>query len=386
MADAINIDDLRRRARRKLPKALFDFVDGGAMDERTLAANRDDFAALTFLPKALVGVGERRQTRSVLGQELATPLVLSPTGMTGLFGPGGEVAAAKAAQAAGAGYCVSTMASTSIEELAREIRGFWFQLYIQRDREVTKALVERAAAAGCPVLLVTIDVLVPGRRERDRRNGYTVPLKITPRNAIDVLSRPAWLWRFLTGPKLTFGNFAEIESRRFDITTVADYVGSQFDPAITWDDIAWLRSIWRGKLVIKGILRPEDARLAREQGVDGISVSNHGGRQLDSTLSAIAALPAVLDAVGDDLEVLLDGGVRRGGDVLKALALGARACLIGRPFLYGLAAGGEAGVGQALQILRDEIDNVQALLGCPDLDKLDRSYLLENGSPWPANR
>jgi L-lactate dehydrogenase (cytochrome) len=213
---------------------------------------------------------------------------------------------------------------------------------------------------------------------------------MTPRNVADVLRRPAWLWRFVAGPRLTFANFAHIESRRFDITSVAAYVGAQFDQALSWKDVEWLKSIFPGKLILKGIVRPEDARLARDHGADGLSVSNHGGRQLDTGISAVAALPAIAEAVGDDLEIVMDGGVRRGTDVIKALALGARACLIGRPFLYGLAAGGEAGVGEALGILRDEIDNVQTLLGCPDLERIDRSFLVDgpvNGrSPWPANR
>ena len=308
MAKAVNIEDLRRRARRRLPKALFDFVDGGAYDELTLAANRDDFSTLKLLPRAMVDVGERRQTRRVLGQELALPLVLSPTGMTGLFGPGGEIAAARAAAAVGAGYCVSTMASTSIEDLAKAAPGFWFQLYIQKDRGVTRALVERAAAAGCPVLCVTTDVVVPGRRERDVRNGYTVPPKITPRNALDFLSRPAWLWRMLSGPKLTFANFAEIESRRFDITTVSQYIGAQFDPGLTWKDIDWLKSFWPGKLILKGVLSAEDARLARDHGADGLSVSNHGGRQLDHGRGGLDVLPEVVEAAGGKAEIIYEIG------------------------------------------------------------------------------
>ena len=277
MAPIVNIEDLRQQAKRNLPKQLFDFVDGGAMDERTLAANRDDFGALRFLPRTLIDVGQRKQATSVLGQELAMPIVLSPTGMTGMFGPGGEVAAARAAKAAGAGYCMSTMSSTSIEDLAaaegKDGWRFWFQLYIQRDRGVTRALVERAAEAGCPVLAVTVDLAAHGRRERDVRNGYTVPFKLTARNTAGVLARPRWLWQFLTGPKLTFANFAHIESRRFDFTTVAAYIGEQFDPAITWKDIEWLKSFWPGKLIIKGIVSPEDARLARDHGADGLLVS-----------------------------------------------------------------------------------------------------------------
>ena len=384
--EAVNLADLRRQAQRRLPKVIFDFVDGGAMDERTLAANSGDFAELRFRPKALVDVGDRRQTVRVLGQELSLPLVLAPTGATALFGAGGEIAAMRAANAAGAGYCVSTMATTSIEDLAAVRRGFWFQLYIQRDREVTRALVERAAAVDCPVICVTIDTVVQGRRERDLYNGFAVPPKLTPRNAWDFLTHPAWLWRMATGPRISFANFAHIESRQFDLTTIAKYIGEQFDPSLTWRDIDWLKSIWPGKVAIKGILSAADARLACEHGVDAVIVSNHGGRQLDDAVSAISALPEVVAAVGERCEVLLDGGVRRGSDVVKALALGAKACMIGRPFLYGLAAGGQAGAGRALQILRDEIDSVQALIGCPDLDRIDRAFLSLPDAPWPANR
>ena len=383
---AVNIEDLRRAARRKLPKAVFDFLDGGAIDERTLAANREDFESLRFLPRTLVDVSARSQAVELFGQTLETPIILAPTGLTGLFGPGGEIAAARAARAAGAGYCVSTMATTSIEELAEQVPGFWFQLYIQRDRGVTKALVERAAAADCPLLCVTVDLAIQGQRERDLRNGFAVPPKLTPATALDYLSRPSWLRRIVSGAPINFANFAHIESRRFDLTTLVHYIAEQFDPSVTWADIDWLKSIWPGKLALKGVLSAEDARHAADRGIDAVIVSNHGGRQLDGASSSIAALPAIVDAVEGKIEVLIDSGIRRGGDVVKALALGARACLIGRPFLYGLAADGEAGVGRALSILKGEIDSVQALIGCPRLEALDRSFLADAGRPWPANR
>ena len=279
------------------------------------------------------------------------------------------------------------MATTSIEELAAG-PGFWFQLYVQRDRGVTRALVERAAAAGSPILCVTVDVVVQGRRERDLRNGFTVPPRITARNALDFLA---------PGLALAHGDEAAQNLRQLragagpgkwrggGVTTVARQIAAQFDQSVTWQDLAWLRDLWPGKLVVKGILAAEDARRALTCGADGVVVSNHGGRQLDAAVSSIAALPAVVEAVGEDLEVLLDSGVRR-GDIVKAMALGARACLVGRAFLYGLAAGGKAGVGQALGILRDEVDTVQALLGCPDLAGLDRSFLFDGGADWPANR
>jgi L-lactate dehydrogenase (cytochrome) len=383
---AVNIEDLRRQARRKLPKPLFDFVDGGAMDERTLAANSGDFARIRFLGKALAAVGERQQNVQVLGQDFGMPLILSPTGLTGVFGPGGEAAAARAAKAAGAGFCSSTVATTSIEALAQIHPGFWFQLYIQRDRGFTRALVERAAAAGCPVLCVTTDTVVAGKRERDIRNGFSVPPKMNAHNFVDFLLRPGWLWRMATGPRISFANFPDQGGGRTQFATVSQQIASQFDPDISWNDIAWLKEFWPGKIALKGVMHPEDVRRAVDNGVDGIIVSNHGGRQLDGAISTIAALPAVVEAADGRLDVLIDSGIRRGTDVVKALALGAKACMIGRAFVYGLAAAGEAGVGQTLSILRGEIDNVQALIGCPDIRQVDRSFLQENRQPWPANR
>ena len=385
-AAAVNIAELRRLARRRLPKAVFDFVDGGAQDERTLAANTGDFADIRFLPRQLVDVSTRRAGVRVLGQDLTLPIILAPTGLTGMFGPGGEVAAARAAAAAGAGFCLSTMATTSIETLAQTSKGFWFQLYVQRDRDVTRRLVERAKAAGCPVLMLTTDTVVQGNRERDARNGFTVPLKLTAGRALDFARRPAWSLRMALGPPVTFANFVEGKQGRMSFISVAQHAARMFDQSLNWKDIDWLKSIWPGKLIIKGILRPDDARRAADHGADGVVVSNHGGRQLDDVPSTIAALPPIVDAVGGRLDVLIDGGIRRGSDVVKALALGAKACLIGRAFLFGLAAGGEAGVGRTLQIFTEEIDRVQALIGCPDLAQMDRSFLLQPPPTWPANR
>lgn len=382
----LNIDDLRQEAKRALPKALFDFVDGGALDERTLHDNRAHFANYRLLPKVMIDVAQRSQAVEVLGQRFDTPLILAPTGMTALFGAGGEIAAAKAANAMGAGFCLSTMASTTIEDVAKVRPDFWFQLYIQKDRGLTRSLVERAAAAGCRTLFVTVDLAVQGQRERDTRNGFTVPPKLTVKNAIDFLSHPRWLWRMATQGPFTFANFKGINERDFNFTTLAHYIGQQFDPSLTWKDIDWLKSIWPGKVGVKGLVRAEDARIAADHGADAVVVSNHGGRQLDNTVSTISALPAVADAVGDRLDVLIDGGIRRGSDVLTALALGAKACLIGRPFVYGLAADGEAGATKALSILKGEIDAAQALIGCPKAAEIDRSFLAETERPWPANR
>lgn len=382
---AINIDGLRQRAKSKLPKAVFDFVDGGAMDERTLRHNSDDFAEIRFLPKALVDVSAISLGTTVLGQPQTIPLILSPTGITSFFGQGGEVAAARAAKAAGIGYCLSTMATTPIETLARVRDDFWFQLYVQKDRGFTRALVDRAYAAGSRVLCLTVDTVVSGRRERDLRNGFTVPPRITPANALDFISRPQWLWRMASGPRMTFAHFEQMFAGH-GFVSIAKQVGDQFDRNLTWKDVAWLKSIFPGKVAIKGILHPQDARRAIDNGADGIIVSNHGGRQLDGATSPIRALPAIVDAAAGRAEVLLDGGVRRGTDIAKALALGAKACMIGRPFLYGLAAAGEAGVGEAIGILRSELENTLTLLGCPDVTNLDPTFLEPAPRGWPANR
>ena len=385
MPATVNIEDLRLHARRKLPKPIFEFLDGGAEDEITLRANRGDFSKITFNARMFVDVSGRRAAVRVLGQDMAMPFMLAPTGLAGAFWPQGDVLAARAARAAGIGYCLSTNSTTSIEEIAPHHPDFWFQLYALRDRTLMRRLIERAKAANAKVLVITVDLAAHGRRERDTRNGFTVPPKLTPSNVMQFASRPGWLWRLMNNPGLTFANFAAMQSQEQGIIPLSKFVSTQFDPSISWKDLAWIREIWPGKIAIKGLLAVEDARIAVDHGVDGIIVSNHGGRQLDSAPSAIAALPRIVDAVGDKTEVLIDSGIRRGSDIVKALALGAKAALVGRAFLYGLATGGGPGVARSLDILRGEIDNTQALIGCPDLAAIDRSYLLESGRPWPAN-
>jgi L-lactate dehydrogenase (cytochrome) len=378
--NAINIADLRRQARQQLPRAVFEFVDGAAQDELTLGANRSDFERIWFAPRTLVDVGERRQSARVLGQDFSSPLVFGPTGLAGVLWPHGDVVTARATAQAGIGYCLSTNANGSIEEIAAQARkDFWFQLYVQRDRGMARSLVERARAAGCPTLVVTVDLPVQGPRERDVRNGFTVPPRLGPDNVFDYARRIGWLWRMATGPRIRFGNLEGAGGERNNLTTVAQHIGKQFDPTVTWEAIDWLRGLWPGKLALKGILHPDDARLAVQHGVDAVIVSNHGGRQLDGAPSAISALPGIVDAVQGQAEVLVDGGIRRGADVVKALALGAKACLIGRASLYGLAAGGPAGVARAIEILRDEIDITLTLLGRPDVTKLDRTALRPDG-------
>ncbi len=371
---AITIEDLRELARRRLPRALFDYVDGGAHDETTLEANREDLRRIAFRPRVLVDVGERSLETELLGAKQALPLVLAPAGNAGMLSRRGEIAAARAAEKAGIPFCLSTMSIVSMEDVAAGTsRPFWFQLYVMRDRGLTRSLVERAQAAGASALVFTADLPVSGQRDRDLRNGFTVPPRLTPANLLDVLRHPRWIVDVLLGPRITFANLADSSAGGSDIVSVARHVALNFDPSITWRDIEWVRSIWRGPLIVKGILSPEDARLAAQSGADGVVVSNHGGRQLDGAPSTISVLPAIADAVGDRLTVIFDGGIRRGTDVLKALALGADACMIGRAFLYGLAAIGEAGVARSIEILKTEMDTSLALLGRRSIAELDRN-------------
>jgi len=377
IARALTIDDLRRLARRRLPRAVYDFVEGGAGDERTVTRNRAAFDRLLFRPRVLVDVSKREQATTVLGQRVATPVLVSPTGMAGLCWPKGEVAAARAAHEAGTIYTLSTHSSCSIEEVAAEAPGpLWFQLYVWQNRDLTRSFVERARAAGYRALVLTVDVPIISRRERDIRNGFTIPPRITVRNALDTLRRVGWMRRVLLGQRLTLANLVGAPGApRTDIVTLGGVANRQVDPSVAWADLAWFRSLWSGPLLLKGVLTAADARRAADHGADGLIVSNHGGRQLDGAPASVEALPEVADAVGDRIEVLLDGGVRRGADVVRALALGARAVMVGRPYLYGLGAGGSTGVRRALDILAGEVDHTLALVGVPRVGDLDRTVV-----------
>ena len=367
----LTIDDLRRASRRRLPRAVFDFIDGGAEDEVTLRRNRQAFERIALVPRVLVDVREVDLATTVLGQRMAAPLLLAPTGLCGMATSRGEIPAARAAMAAGLTFTASCMSSVTLEDIAREAPGqHWFQLYVWRDRGITRDLVERAAAAGYRTLVVTVDTPVLGQRERDARNGATVPPRITWRNALDTLRRPGWLLTMARGPRIEFANVSVERPGGPGPFALSPYVNSLFDATLTWSDLDWLRGLWTGPLVVKGVLSPRDATLAAEHGADAVIVSNHGGRQLDGAQATIDALPAVVEAAGDRLEVLLDGGVRRGADVARALALGARACLVGRPYLYGLAVGGEAGVARAIGILTGELRRTLALMGCVGVGEL----------------
>ena len=377
-SQAITISDLRDIARKKLPRSVFGFIDGAAHDERTLRDNEADFATIRFAPRFMVDVSQRSQQVEVLGESLRSPMILGPTGLAGILWPEGDLAIARATEAKGVGFCQSTNSNCSIEQLATRARSnFWFQLYIQKDRGFSRSLIQRAWDAGARVLVVTVDLPLPGPRERDQRNGFTVPPRIGLDNIFDYASKLGWLLRLATGPKFTFGNLENPDAPARKLMTLAQHVSSSFDASVTWQDLDWIRNEWQGKLAIKGILRADDAIKAQSHGADAVIVSNHGGRQLDSSPSAIAALPAVVDAVGEKTTVLMDGGIRRGGDIVKAIALGASACLIGRAGLYGLASGGQAGVERAIALLQQEIDIVQALLGMPDLTAIDRSALFD---------
>ena len=382
MKPTANIADLRLRAQRRLPRAVFDFVDGGAQDEATLLDNRRQFQRIALVTRVLRDVSHRDQSITLLGETLASPLIVAPTGMAGLVRRNGEAMLARAAAEADIGCCLSMMSACSIEDVKRAShRPFWFQIYLLRDRGINRALMERAWAVGCRVLVLTVDTKQQGLRERDLRNGFTVPPRVTLRNVLDVARRPGWLADVAFGRRITFANLAGKLIGADDIVSVARLAAEQYDPAMSWDAIEWCKRHWEGAVVVKGILTADDARAAVARSADALIVSNHGGRQLDGTPASIAALPAVVDAVKGAAEIVLDSGIRRGGDVLKALALGARACMAGRPFLYGLAADGEAGVREAISILRSEIDLGLTLMGVNSVGALDRSSLA-----WPSRK
>lgn len=370
------IDEVRIAARRALPKVIFDFVDGAAGDEWTARRNIDDFQALDVLPRVLVDVSVVDTGTTALGTPIALPVIGAPTGLTGLVHQQGELGLATGAHRAGSIYTLAAMSSHAIEEVAAASAGpTWFQTYVWRDRGLVAALLQRARAAGMTTAVLTVDVPIAASRDRDRRNGFGLPPRATFRTVASGLRRPAWSWAFLRGPRITAANVAADPSAAGEAISVAGYINEQFDPAADWSALEWLRGIWDGPLVVKGLTRPEDARQAVALGADAVVVSNHGGRQLDHAPSTIRALPAVVDAVGADAEVYLDGGVRRGTDVLKAVALGARAVLVGRPLVFGLGAGGADGVQRAMTILGDELRTAMTLAGVARIADLDPSLV-----------
>jgi L-lactate dehydrogenase (cytochrome) len=373
-----SIADLRERARARVPRAIFDYADRGSYDEITIRRNRADLESIALRQRVGVDVSNIATATTMAGQACSMPLGIAPTGLTGLFYRDGEICGARAAAAAGVPFCLSTVAIAAIEDL-REAGAtpFWFQLYLMRDRGFNAELIERARAANCPVLILTLDLPVQGLRRRDAKNGLAVPPRLTWRNALDVASKPAWALGMLRARRRTFGNLQGRLPGPQGLKTLSTWISEQFDPSANWQDVAWVRSKWSGKLVVKGIMDPEDARRAADLGVDAVVVSNHGGRQLDGAPSTISALPRVAEALQGRCEVLFDGGVLCGQDVLRAVALGARGCLIGKAFLYALASGGQAGVARGIEIIRRELSVSMALAGATDVQKVDRSVLWE---------
>jgi L-lactate dehydrogenase (cytochrome) len=376
LRDVTCIEDLRTIARRKVPRAFFDYAEAGSYSEQTLRANRAGLEAINLRQRVLIDVSARDTATTILGEPVSAPLALGPVAMTGLEHGNGEILACRAAQAAGIPYTLSTMSICSIEDVAEAVeKPFWFQLYVMKDRGFVRALIDRAAAARCSALIVTVDLQVLGQRHNDIKNGLSVPPSLKIGNLINMASKPRWAASVLSGKRWTFGNLDGHVKGMSGVTSLAGWISGQFDPTLNWKDVEWIRSIWPGKLVLKGILDPADAELAVKSGADALVVSNHGGRQLDGARSSISALPRIADAVGSDIEVLFDGGIRSGHDVLRALALGAKACLIGRSYIFGLGAGGEAGVGRAIEIICNELDVGMALTGVNIIGEIDRRIL-----------
>jgi L-lactate dehydrogenase (cytochrome) len=372
----VSVADLRAIARRRLPRGVFDYIDGGAEDELTMAANTEAYRRVGFRPRVLRDVSDIDTTTTLLGKPMSIPLVLAPTGFTRIADPAGELAVARAAARAGVPYALSTLGTRSIEEVAEAGSGrLWFQVYVWRDRGLVSNLVDRAAEAGYEALCVTVDTAVLGKRERDARRGFTLPPKLGISTIFDGIVHPGWTWQFLRSEPILFANLV---GRHTDDGTAAialSDIASQFDPTLSWKDVTWLRERWSGPIVVKGIQTVADAEIAADEGIEAIALSNHGGRQLDSAPAPFGLLPAVSDAVGGRIEIICDGGVRRGSDVVKAIALGATACMAGRAYLYGLGAAGEAGVDHVLGILSSDIRRTMALIGSRTVKEIDREFL-----------
>ena len=382
LATAANTDDLRRIAKRRLPGGVFDYIDGGAEDERTMRANRDAFSNYRFRPRVLRDVSAVDTSTSLLGKSLPLPLVLAPTGFTRIADPQGELAVARAAQRAGLPYTLSTLSTRSIEEVAAANGDGrrWFQVYVWKDKGLLRDMVDRAAAAGYEALVITVDTANLGRRERDVRRGFELPPKLGLGTILDGAVHPSWTWRFVRAEPIRFANIASSSAATdqpegSSAVNLAETFATQFDARLSWDDIDWFRSVWNGPIVIKGIQTVDDARIAADVGVDAVALSNHGGRQLDDAPAALDLVAPVADAVGGRVEIICDGGVRRGSDIVKAVALGATACMAGRAYLYGLAAGGELGVDKVLDLFAGDVRRTMALLGAASVKELSGDYL-----------
>ncbi len=370
------IEDLREAARRRVPRMFFDYAESGSYAEQTLRANRADLEAIKLRQRILVDVAKRSTATTILGEPVSLPLALAPIGLCGMQRGDGEILACRAAQAAEIPFTLSTMSVCSIEAVAAAVeKPFWFQLYVIKDRGFIRALIERAKAAKCSALVLTVDLQILGQRHRDIKNGLTVPPEWRIANLLDIAMKPAWLASIARSKSRTFGNISGHVNGMEGVNSLAQWTADQFDPSMNWKDVEWIAAQWGGKLILKGILDVEDARLASKTGAAALVVSNHGGRQLDGAPSSISALPAIADAVGSSIEVLFDGGIRSGQDIMRAVALGARACLSGRAFIYGLGAGGQAGVARAIDIMRNELSVSMALTGVTGIDKIDRSVI-----------
>jgi L-lactate dehydrogenase (cytochrome) len=370
------IEDLRQLHKRRVPKAFFDYADRGSYTEDTLRANSEDLQQIKFRQRILVDVSKRDLSTTILGEPAAMPLILAPVGLLGMQHGDGEIHACRAAQAAGIPFTQSTMSICSIEDIAAAVdKPFWFQLYMMKDRGFIKALIERAIAAKCSALVLTVDLQVIGQRHQDIKNGMSVPPEWSLSKLLDFASKPSWVAGVLRGKRRSFGNIVGHVKGTEDLTKLAEWTASQFDTSLNWKDIDWIRSIWPGKLILKGILDVEDAELAAKTGAQAIVVSNHGGRQLDGAPSSIAVLPEIVDSVGSQMEIMFDGGIRTGMDVVRALALGAKSCMIGRAYAYGLGAGGEAGVAKAIDILAKEMLTTMGLCGVNTIAEIDDNLL-----------
>ena len=373
---ALTIADLKEKARRRVPKMFFDYADSGAWTEGTYRANEEDFHRIKLRQRVLVDMTNRSLASEMIGEQVSMPVALAPTGMTGMQHADGEMIAAQVAEEFGIPFTLSTMSICSIEDVRSVTsKPFWFQLYVMRDKDFVHNLIDRAKAAGCSALVLTLDLQILGQRHKDLRNGLSAPPRFTPKHIWQMATRPFWCLDMLGTKRRSFGNIVGHAKGVTDLSSLASWTAEQFDPKLSWKDIEWIRERWGGKLILKGILDDEDARLSLDSGADAIIVSNHGGRQLDGAASAISMLPRIVDAVGDRMEVHLDGGIRSGQDVLKALCYGAKGTYIGRPFLYGLGAGGKAGVRRALDIIRRELDTTMALCGERDVKNLSRRNL-----------
>jgi L-lactate dehydrogenase (cytochrome) len=370
------IEDLRLMAEKRVARAIFEYVDRGSYDEATLRANRRDLELLKFRQRVAINVDARTTRSTMLGQEVTMPVAIAPVGLTGLNWADGEMLGARAAEKFGIPFTLSTMSICSIEDVAGAVtKPFWFQLYVFRDRGFAASLIDRAKAAKCSALVLTLDLQIQGQRHRDLKNGLAVPPRLTLANLVDMLCKPSWTFNILQSKRKTFGNLEGQIKGADTLTTLSQWIAGQFDPTLSWDDIAWVKQRWGGKLVLKGILDAEDAKIAASTGADAIVVSNHGGRQLDGTVSSIGALPEIVAAVGGRTEVFLDGGIQSGQDVLRALALGAKGTLIGKAFAWSLGAMGEAGVTTALEIIRRELDVTMALCGLKDVKEASPAIL-----------